>query len=246
MVADKQDVFFKGVKEGLHLTLNGSRNFDELKELLSERLKSAEFFFQGSDVILDTGETALSLDQILEIQHILMYPYGLRLKKVVRAEAGQPSKGEEAKATPRTQERTRERQQPHDEAPEPLVRSVSRVNKLPETLLYRGTLRSGQRIAHEGNVVILGEVNPGAEIRATGDIVVMGSLRGLAHAGASGEADAVVVAFSLAPTQLRIADVIARPPEEGSGEAREPEVARLKDGMIVVEPLEGTRWEGER
>lgn len=245
-MADKQDVFFKGVKEGLYLTLNGSRDFDELKELLSERLKSAEFFFQGSDVILDTGDTALSLDQVLEIQHILMYPYGLRLKRVVRADnTGQAPKDEEANAKPRTQDRARERQQPREDPPEHVARNVSRV-RLPETLLYRGTLRSGQRIAHEGNVVILGEINPGAEVRATGDIVVMGSLRGLAHAGAAGEGDAVVVAFSLAPTQLRIADVIARPPEEGSGGAREPEVARLKDGMIVVEPLEGTRWEGER
>ena len=244
-MADKQDVSFKGVKEGLYLTLNGRQDFSVLKELLSDRLKSAEFFFQGSDVVLDTGETALSLEQVLEIQHILLYPYGLRLKRVVRADAGLSPGEKEPKAKPKRQERAKEKVLPREESPEPLVSRVSHA-KLPETLLCRGTLRSGQRIAHEGNVVIIGDVNPGAEVRATGDIVVMGSLRGLAHAGAAGDANVAVVAFTLAPTQLRIADVIGRPPEGGSGEAREPEVARLRDGMIVVEPLEGTRWEGER
>ena len=244
-MADKQDVSFKGAKEGLYLTLNGSQDFSVLKEVLSERLKSAEFFFQGSDVILDTGETAFSLEQVLEIQQILAYPYGLRLKRVVRADAGQAPKEKEPKTKPKRQERAKVREQPKEESPAPFARAVS-YGPLPETLLYRGTLRSGQRIAHEGNVVIIGDVNPGAEVRATGDIAVMGSLRGLAHAGASGDTQVAVVAFVLAPTQLRIADIIGRPPEGGAGVAREPEVARLRDGMIVVEPLEGTRWEGER
>lgn len=245
-MADKQDVSFKGVKEGLYLTLNGNQDFNVLKELLSERLKSAEFFFQGSDVILDTGDTPFSLEQILEIQQILAYPYGLRLKKVVRAETGQAPKEREPKAKPKRQEPPKVRSECNEEPREPVTKSPVSYGKLPETLLYRGTLRSGQRIAYEGNVVIVGDVNPGAEVKATGDIVVMGSLRGLAHAGASGDSGVAVVAFSLAPTQLRIADVIGRPPEGGAGVAREPEVARLKDGIIVVEPLEGTRWEGER
>ena len=55
------------------------------------------------------------------------------------------------------------------------------------TLLVRRTLRSGQRVRFDGNVVVLGDVNPGAEITARGDIVVMGWIRGLAHAGADGD-----------------------------------------------------------
>ena len=48
------------------------------------------------------------------------------------------------------------------------------------------TLRSGQRIECEGDVVVLGDVNDGAEIIAGGSIAVMGTLRGLAHAGGNG------------------------------------------------------------
>lgn len=113
-----------------------------------------------------------------------------------------------------------------------------------KTVLWRRTLRSGQQIAFDGNVVVLGDVNPGAEVIAGGDIIVMGALRGLAHAGAKGRSDAVVVALDLQPTQLRIGHRLGRPPEgEGTLPGRRPtprlEVARLDAGQIVVE--EGLR-----
>jgi len=43
--------------------------------------------------------------------------------------------------------------------------------------------------------VVLGDVNPGAEVVAGGDIIVLGALRGVAHAGAMGDEDTVVVPF---------------------------------------------------
>ncbi len=234
---EEQDVIFKGVKDGLYLTFNDSQEFSVLKEKLKEHLKKAEYFFHGSEVTLDTGTAQLSLEEVLEVQHILAYPYGLRLKRIVH----------ESPVTVQSQGDAR-REPPVVTTParkEAGTRRPGTSGGLPGTLLHKGTLRSGQRIAYEGNVVVMGDVNPGAEIRATGDIAVLGSLRGLAHAGADGDTGVSVVAFRLAPTQLRIADVIGRPPEDGSSLAREPEVARLKDGIIVVEPLEGTRWEGE-
>lgn len=103
------------------------------------------------------------------------------------------------------------------------------------TLLVRRTLRSGQRVRFNGNVVVLGDVNPGAEIVASGDIVVMGTLRGVAHAGATGSAEAVVVAFRLQPVQLRVGTVIGRAPDGQVARPDAPEVARLRDGALVIE-----------
>jgi len=77
------------------------------------------------------------------------------------------------------------------------------------TLYHRGTLRGGQALHNLGNIVVIGDVNPGAELIASGDIVVFGALRGVAHAGAQGDAGARVIALELAPTQLRIATMIA-------------------------------------
>ncbi len=104
------------------------------------------------------------------------------------------------------------------------------------TKFYRGTVRSGQLINYDGNLVIIGDVNPGAEVVATGNVIVMGSLRGIVHAGADGNKEAIVVAFNLNPTQLRIADVITRSPDEKSGRgAMIPELAFVKDDRVYIE-----------
>jgi len=104
-------------------------------------------------------------------------------------------------------------------------------------LLVRGTVRSGRQIRHNGAIVVLGDVNPGAQLVAAGDVVVVGVLRGMVHAGATGDYRAVVAAFRLAPVQLRIASYLARPPEEPGGHPEYPEVALVRDGIVVVRPL---------
>ena len=103
--------------------------------------------------------------------------------------------------------------------------------------------------------MVLGDVNPGAEIVAGGDIIIFGALRGIAHAGASGNEDSVVVALQLQPTQLRISQYIARAPEkpangkrsassehslDGTHSSRNtsnwlPEIARVRDGAICID-----------
>lgn len=103
-----------------------------------------------------------------------------------------------------------------------------------QTVLIQRTLRSGQSIFYPGNVVVLGDVNPGAQVTATGDVIVVGALRGMVHAGAGGNEAAVVVAFRLEPTQLRIAKHVSRPPA-GMVPAGQPEVARIRDGVITIE-----------
>lgn len=103
------------------------------------------------------------------------------------------------------------------------------------TILIQRTLRSGQSVSHDGNVVVLGDVNPGAEVLASGNIIVMGSLRGVVHAGAKGDADAIVLAFRLRPTQLRIGNHITRPPEEETSDPDYPELARIKNGVVTIE-----------
>lgn len=77
-----------------------------------------------------------------------------------------------------------------------------------ETKFHKGALRSGQRIEFEGSLVILGDVNDGAEVIASENIVVLGALRGLAHAGANGNNDAMIAASSIESQQIRISNVV--------------------------------------
>lgn len=96
-----------------------------------------------------------------------------------------------------------------------------------ETKFHKGSLRSGQRIEYEGSLVIIGDVNPGAEVIAGENIVVVGELRGLAHAGAKGNRDAVIEAASIRATQVRIADLIKEVERE------EGEIVSIKTSAYI-------------
>ncbi|MOA23110.1 Septum site-determining protein MinC [compost metagenome] len=100
-----------------------------------------------------------------------------------------------------------------------------------------GIVRSGQVLHHEGDLLFLGDVNPGGTIACTGDIFILGSLRGMAHAGLDGNEEAVIAASYLAPTQLRIAEVISRPPDEWENRETSMEFAFLCDGKMQIDKM---------
>ncbi|MGV0028142.1 septum site-determining protein MinC [Phormidesmis priestleyi] len=95
-----------------------------------------------------------------------------------------------------------------------LTQSAGEAGQAIEEPLYiQMTLRSGTEIRHNGTVVILGDLNPGSSVIAEGDILVWGRLRGIAHAGCKGNARCLIMALQMEPTQIRIADFVARAPE---------------------------------
>ena len=65
-------------------------------------------------------------------------------------------------------------------------------------------MRGGQKIAHDGDVIVIGNVNQGAEISASGNVTVIGRLNGLVHAGCGGDDGKTIVARSLETGQIRI------------------------------------------
>lgn len=89
-----------------------------------------------------------------------------------------------------------------------IKKSFSRDIATSETRFHRGSLRSGQKIEFEGSLVILGDVNAGAEVLAGENIVVLGILRGMAHAGAQGNKEAIIAAASIESPQIRIANIV--------------------------------------
>jgi septum site-determining protein MinC len=127
----------------------------------------------------------------------------------------------------------------------PTVTPVAPAEAIPTTLYHVGTLRGGQSLHQIGNIVVVGDVNPGAELVASGDILVFGSLRGVAHAGAQGDAGARVFALDLAATQLRIATCIAAEAGVRAVGGR-PEAAVVREGRIVIVPFDqlGRRGKG--
>jgi len=206
----RQDITIRGTtRNGLVLVLPDEGEFNTLMARLAERLANSGRFFAGGRVTVHVGNRQLSQADRETLAETLQRA-GMVLLTV--REGGDPVAEETRRPT----------------APAP-VQSPSET-----ALVITRTLRSGQEVRHEGDVIILGDVNPGAVVVASGHIVVMGALRGVAHAGCTGNRDAIVAAAKLRPTQLRIAEVIGRAPD-GDAPQSYPEVARIRGEIIVVE-----------
>lgn len=89
-----------------------------------------------------------------------------------------------------------------------ITRSYKKDVGTSETIFHKGSLRSGQRLEVEGSLVIIGDVNAGAEVIAADNIAVIGTLRGLAHAGAKGNKEAIIAASTLDAVQIRISNIV--------------------------------------
>lgn len=212
-------VSIKGGKDGLRLVLDESLPWNDVLDELHERLLQGTEFFQGTQITVDTGKRALSEEELADLLRV-MGERGLQPSLLATSSPEGRSAGRAAGITTR-----------------PAVRATPPPpqNDAETGLLVRRTFRSGQVLRHHGHLTILGDVNPGAEVIASGSIVVWGRVRGMVHAGALGDTTAVVCALELAPTLLRIADALARPPESRpSG----PEMAHITPKGIEVEPWE--------
>ena len=126
-----------------------------------------------------------------------------------------------------------------DASPEATARSETKpipgVAESTDLLFHYGTLRSGDHLQSDRSILLYGDVNPGARISSAADVLVWGRLRGVAHAGCEGATTAKIISLHLRPLQLRIADVVARGPED-LPQAGLAEQAELKDGVIAIEP----------
>ena len=105
-----------------------------------------------------------------------------------------------------------------------------------EDILHKGTVRSGDRISSNGNLCIIGDVNPGAIVSAKKNIYVWGKLLGIAFAGKDGNNNSSISSLYLNPLQLRIADVIAIGPKEKPKNFY-PETAVIDNQTIIIQPL---------
>ena len=107
--------------------------------------------------------------------------------------------------------------------------------KKKDNILHEGTVRSGDRISSNGNLFIIGDVNPGAIVSSKKNIYVWGKLLGIAIAGNDGNNNASISSLFLNPLQLRIADVIAIGPKEKPKNSY-PEIAVIENQTIIIKP----------
>lgn len=122
------------------------------------------------------------------------------------------------------------------EEPEQVQLSPEEIVAKKEVLTIQRTVRNGQLINHPGTVVVLGDVNPGSEIIAGGDVIIYGSCRGIVQAGVPDYQEATITATKLMATQIRIAHIVARSPDNREV-PEHAERAMIQDGKILIEKI---------
>jgi septum site-determining protein MinC len=212
----------KGLRDGLLVSLDDAP-WEEQRLALLAQVDGQPAFFQGARLALDVASQVLHVNELVDLRDQLS-ERGIFLWAVIS----------ESPTTEKTAQllglATRVSKPRPEESRKFAVEDLGEETAL---FLHR-TLRSGTRIEFAGHVVILGDVNPGAEIVANGNVLVWGRLRGMVHAGAKGNRNALICALDLSPTQLRIAEEVSAviKPQENP----RPEIVRINQaGKLQAE-----------
>lgn len=203
----KTDVLFEKKDNKLVITLDKDANYTDIKKKLSQILSLGTDTFKGVVGAVTIKGRRLLDDQENEIRSMITEKTDLEVKIEKPKQMGLAT----------------------------IDNIFNKDTTISTAKIYRGTIRSGQRLEFEGSVVVLGDVNGGSEVIAEGNIIVLGNLRGFAHAGAKGNRSAFVAAEDISPTQLRIADVIMKHEIVKNDMDFGYEIASIKMGEIVIE-----------
>lgn len=203
--------------------------FGELVEQLQQRLVAGDRFWQPQ-----TKVHVVATDRLLD---------GRQLQTIVKA-LHQGSLVLEKVITNRRQTAVAAASAGYSVEQKQVLRSLHQPPDqqiLAESLYLETTVRSGREINYPGTVVILGDVNAGGLVVAAGDILIWGKLKGVAHAGAKGNAKCRIMALEMQPTQIRIADIVARAPESPPAQYY-PEVAYITpEGIRIARAMDFSR-----
>lgn len=220
----KKTVMIKGTKSGIILVLDEKTEWDTLKKEVADKFKTSSDFLGEAQKAISFQGRKLTLEQQQEILDIIEENCRLQIMCILdedfKAEAAFASALE--KAVPTEQD---------------LMTSENSTG-----FFFKGNLRSGQVLDVETSIIILGDVNAGAKVISKGNVIILGALKGNVFAGSSGNVDAFVIALDMNPVQIRIADTIARspdePPQKGKDKGKETKIAFWEDGNIYIEPLD--------
>lgn len=217
--AEVPPIQIKADRSGFTLIPDPAASLDAIVAFMDERLGQSHDFFLKTEMVLDLRNRPMRSDEISVLYAKLYEKSMVKLVEVRLSDDLSFSMVGELKKS-----RSASKGAEHE-----------RRNLAP--LIVRNTCRSGVRIVSPSDCVVLGDVNPGAEIIAEGDVIIFGTLRGLAHAGAGGERTARIWALTFEPNQIRIADLVAVPPQGAKSAQGRFEVAEIQGGVIQVVSL---------
>lgn len=211
---NRQNVMIKGTKSGLSLQLNDQCSYGDLLAELEEKLADLQGLESDGPLISVCIQTGNRYLQV-EQQEELKAMIRQKHHLVVEKIESDVMTRVEAQALIDEQE----------------ITSITTI------------VRSGQVLEVEGDLLLVGDVNPGGTVKAGGNVFVMGALKGIAHAGFKGSKESVIVASFMTPSQLRICDLVSRAPDHYNDcDRHQMECAYIdKNNQIIIERLQALK-----
>ena len=208
---------FKGNKKGLIINIKKVAPFEQVKESIIDRLEENVGFFNGAK-IYQINSDYLNDVQMMMIEDAITSRFDIEFVEEKDKE---------------TYINTYETKYVDN------MRSGEKV-VFDGDVVVMSDMNPGSQVSSTRNVVVMGNINSGAKVVANGNIVVMGEVRGFVHAGAKGNDSAYVIANSLCPKILQIADNSAEAPDHEYEESKNdkiiiPEIAFVSKDRIVIE-----------
>lgn len=250
----RNTVIIKGNRYGISIVLDKETEFSKLLEDLALKLENAEEFFDCEKQLAVTFEgRSLSNEELDQVLSVIENNSRLNIQYVM-------DENSDLEATFFDIIQTAKAAEPEEKKPEPELIEVTAMPDIAAApsdwdamedvpakedntgMFYKGTLRSGQTLETRDSLVIIGDVNPGANVIAGGNIVIIGALKGSVAAGSNGNTNAFVMALSMEPIQIQIADIIARSSDtkKASKSKKEAMIASIVNNQICIDPVSKT------
>lgn len=206
-------VVIKGNKAGMSVYLDPELTFQELLQAVEKKFKETARFWGTAQMTLTLEGRSLTADEEFQIVNTITQNSNIEILCLIDSDAKRIERCEKA-------------------LNEKLMELSSNTGQF-----YKGTLRDGDILESEASIIIIGDVEKGAKVAAKGNIIVLGGLRGCAIAGIAGNINAVVVAFEMAPTQVKISDLNFQKAAKGKLLGRGPMMILVENGRICSEPI---------
>lgn len=209
-------VILKGKKDRLVIHLNSQVDFLTLRDSLVEKIQEAKNFIGNVHLAIEFSNRVLTELEENVLIDLIKLNSDINITYVFSESGSGINKKEK-------------------------IKFFKAVTEEGPTKFFRGTLRSGSKIEYDGNIVIIGDVNPGAMLRAKGNIIVLGHLNGTVYAGLDDDKDAFIGANYMNPIQLVIGSTIAKPMQKEILDTNKVDrkggfkIAYIKNSEILIE-----------
>lgn len=210
-------VIIKGKNDRLVIALNPDIDFLDICDILKTKILEAKNFIGNSRMAIEFSGRALTNEEENKLIGIITENSNIVISYIFSKRI--------------------------DSEEEMDLENINPLIEEGKTHFFRGTLRSGSKIESDGNVVVLGDVNPSSIIKARGNVIVLGHLNGTVYAGLGGDDRAFIGAIYFNPIQLTIGmKTITDIQDEILDSSRVNKksrfkVARIRNQEIVVEEL---------